>query len=179
MTIVLLGALALWMLLSVANQLRGLRGRLLNRLSSFGLLQDMSLMAPDPPDVDLHMLIRDIYSDGTETAWRQVPIGGRGSRLRALWNPTDREAWKLMLAVTGVAVVNEHLGSRSPDPESVVSISLPFLYLLNLAMAPERAPGAVSRQFMIVESKGFGEERQIELGILSSHHAFDDPPADR
>ena len=103
MTIVLLAVLAVWMLLSVANQIPRLRGRLLIHLGSFGLLPDMSLFAPDLVDMDHHLVIRDISSDGTETAWRQVPFGIRGSPLHAVWNPADREAWALVKAVNGVA----------------------------------------------------------------------------
>lgn len=177
MTIALLAIFALWLLLSLANQIPRLRGPLLTRLSTFGLLQEMSLFAPDPIDIDRHLVIRDIFPDGTETAWRQVLVGSSGSPLRAVWNPADREAWAMIMAVNGVALVGTHLGPKSPDPEGVVSISLPFLYLLNLAMAPSPSPGAVSRQFMIVESTGFDGERRVELGILSSHYAFDDDAA--
>jgi hypothetical protein len=170
MTTVVIVVLAVWLALSVASQLGGSIARALAAHDPLYLIPGRySLFAPDPV-VDYHLVFRDFDPDGTPVGWRESRFtSGRPRGLAgALWNPAHRSYAAVGQAVAAIVELGTRVG---PDGIRLLPVSFPYLFLLYQVMRlPRTTPGA-SRQFMIVESVGFGAERRLALGILSELHA--------
>jgi hypothetical protein len=138
----------------------------------FALLPANAFFAPDPIDVDYHLVFRDFFENGEAGPWREISIE-RDGRFRFLWSTAKRDHQALLAAVSGVAGIQQLVAPLLDAPEVVIQVSLPYLFLLHLFLAAPRTPGAVERQFMIVETRGFGDSRAMDLSILSNPHRFD------
>jgi hypothetical protein len=142
----------------------------------FALLPSNGFFAPDPVDVDYHLVFRDFSEEGDAGPWREIPTE-RDGPLRMFWSTAKRDHQAMLAAVSGLAGLQQLVAPLVEDPESLIQISLPYLFLLHRVLAEPRAPGSAERQFMIVETRGFGESRRMELSILSNPHRFDESHA--
>ena len=171
MTIAITVVLAIWFALSVMNQIPAARRFLTGTLNSFNILPSFALFAPDPADVDYHLVYRDHRADGSCGEWLEIVVAPGGAT-RALWNPTARDCGALLQAVAGLSILSSAVAPRCRNGDLIILVSLPYLLVLNLARAAPRTDGAVARQFAIVESTRFGADRTLELGIASPLHAL-------
>ncbi len=172
MTLVVLIALALWLTASVANQFPGPWTGLLSGLNTFALLPRLHFFAPDPIDVDYHLVFHDFLADGQASPWRQIPTERNGPT-RILWSTAKRDHQAMLTTVAGLAGLQQSVAPVVRDPLAAIQLSLPYLFLLHRARQAPRFPESHERQFMIVETTGFGTSRQVALGILSNPHRLD------
>jgi hypothetical protein len=171
-TTAVLVLLAVWLLLSAANQINGPWTRLLGPLNSVSLLPALFFFAPDPVDVDYHLVFRDFMEDGEAGRWQQIPIEREGP-WRVLWCTAKRDHQAMTLAVAGLAGLQQTVTPVARDPEGLIQVSIPYLFLLHRVLAAPRPAGAQQRQFMVVETSGFRPRRRVALGILSNPHRLD------
>jgi hypothetical protein len=169
MTGLVIAVLGLWLLVSIANQFRGPWGRFLDHLNAYSLLPRLEFFAPDPIDVDYHLAYRDFTADGQPGPWKQIAIERDGPS-RLVWSTAKRDHQAMLGAVSGLAVMQQHVAPLVPDPSAVLQISLPYLFLLHQVQQAPRAVTTTHRQFMVVEAIGFGSSRRLSLGILSNPH---------
>jgi hypothetical protein len=172
MTAIVLGVLGLWLVASVANQVPGPWARFLGPLGGFSVLPGLAFFAPDPIDVDYHLVVRDFLDDGQAGPWKEIPPERHGP-LRALWSTAKRDHQAMLGAVSALASIQQSVAPVVAEPAALMQISFPYLFLLHRARQAPRDPEARERQFMIVETKGFGAERRMDLGILSNPHRLD------
>jgi hypothetical protein len=172
MTTALIVIFALWFAATIANQVPALRRRFAGTLNSFGVLPSLGLFAPEPRDVDYHVVYRDADADGAYTAWRELAFDP-GGPLRALWNPGGRDCGAMIHIVASLSILGGAVAPSCRTGDHVVLVSLPYLVLLHAVLAEPRSPGAVARQFAVVETTGFGADRALSLGISSPLHPLD------
>jgi hypothetical protein len=171
MTVLVLIVLAVWFVLSAANQIPGpWRGRL-GPLSSFSLLPSNSFFAPDPIDVDYHLVFRDMRGSEQIGPWRQIAFESDGWA-RLFWSTAKRDHQAMLAAVSGLAGVQQLVAPVVDDAESIMQVSLPYLFLLHRVLSEPRTHGADERQFMVVQTSGFCQRRGMELAVLSNYHRF-------
>ena len=169
MTILVLVLLAAWLAISVGNQIRGPWARFLGVPNSFALLPRLEFFAPDPIDVDYHLVFHDFLEDGQATPWRRIPAE-RDGPLRILWSTAKRDHQAMLAAVAALAGLQQSVAPVVRDPAAVIQLSLPYLFLLHRVQQGPRLPGSRERQFMVVETTGFGASRRLALGVLSNPH---------
>jgi hypothetical protein len=172
MTWVVYSVFVIWLALSIANQIPFARKRLTSTLNSFGLLPAFSLFAPEPVDVDYHLVWRDLTSEGTYGDWQEL-IFAPSTPGRALWNPGGRDLSALIQVVSDLSILASAFAPSCRSGHRLTLVSRPYLFLLNAVVAQTAGPGAVARQFMVVETSGFGATRRVALGISSEIHALD------
>lgn len=129
----------------------------------------MHFFAPEPSDVDYHLAFRDIAPNGHLGPWHSAPVPSK-SPLGLLWFPEKRDHESLMSAVGGIASLQPVLADLDRDTDALVQLSFPYLFLLNRAQQAAPLAADVRRQFMVVETSGFGPSRTVALGILSNPH---------
>jgi hypothetical protein len=172
MTSIVISLLICWFIFSVANQHPMARRWIPSAIRSLFMLPSLSLFAPEPIDVDYHLLWRDIATNGTVDSWRELNMNSV-SPLRALWNPSGRDFSALIQVTSQLSLLANASESACRTGQHVILVSLPYLFLLNAVAAQPRSTGAADRQFMIVETRGFGADRQLRLGMLSEIHALE------
>jgi len=172
MTALVVGIFIAWFALSAANQIPGPWTSILRPFGVFGLLPDYTFFAPDPIDLDYHLVIRDFFENGEAGSWREIAIE-RDGPLPLLWSTVKRDRQAMLTAVSGLGGIQQFVAPIVDDPEALLQISLPYLFLLHRAVSETRSPGAQARQFMVVETQGFTKPRRMELSILSNPHNFD------
>jgi hypothetical protein len=172
MTALVVGLLLIWLVLSAANQIPGPWTASLGKVGMFALLPANGFFAPDPIDVDYHLVFRDFLENDEAGPWREIPAE-RDGPFRMFWSTAKRDHQAILAAVSGLGGIQQFVAPLTEDPESLIQISLPYLFLLHRVLAEPRTPGAKERQFMIAETRGFGELRRMELSILSNPHRFD------
>ena len=172
MTIALAVVLSMWFLLSVANQVPALRRVFNGTLNSFCLLPALGLFAPEPSDVDYHLAWRDRMSDGTIGTWHEIAFEPAGW-WRAGWNPNGRYGAAILQLVSALSILDGAVAPTYRNGERILLLSLPYLVLLNVVVGQPRDRDSVARQFMIVETTGFGADRKVAVGISSPFHPLD------
>lgn len=165
-----------WFILSVAGQFQTPRTNALRRYDVLQLLPIWTFFAPNPGSSDYHVIVRDRFSNGSLTDWRDaMPIPSQ-TATTWLWNPRKRRQKVLVDAVASVAEMCAPGGDLAIAPEVLrraLLISSPYLVLLNMVVhCVKHAPGATASQFAVVERSGFGHEVQPTLLLRSPFHGL-------
>src|SRR2546422_235827 len=79
----------LWLVATVAYQYGTFR-RALARFDRFEILPSWSFFAPNPATRDSHIVVRDLYLDGTIGAWCPVTFFPTRTALHVIWHPAKR-----------------------------------------------------------------------------------------
>jgi hypothetical protein len=127
-----------------------------------------TFFAPNPGTTDTRVLWRECTVDGAVSPWHDLlpPTGGL---LRAVWNPLKRQ--HKLLTDTGPMVVRAAL--RNPTSDAVL-VGLPYLLLLNRVMSLPSSTLAVSRQFLVVQTRHDGvEDEDIQPLFASRWHRLE------
>jgi hypothetical protein len=172
MTALVIALLGLWLLLSIANQLDGPIRRALAGLNALHLLPRYTFFAPDPIDVDYHLVFRDLAADGSPTAWQECFLGPerRHGLVEVFWDPSHRAHTTLNQVVVAITLLGSSVARASDLGVRVVAVSFPYTFLLHAAMRSPASEQSMRRQFMIVETVGTRPNRRMRLGILSEKH---------
>ncbi len=158
LTAVVVAALGTWLVLTAACQLPLRRLARLQVLDRFGLIPRWNFFAPSPGTSDYHLLVRDHFADGVAGQWQELDLRGPPrTHAAALWNP-DKRTPKALFDVTGMLI--RCAGAREA-PDKTVSLSVPYLMLLNAAASRPCPPLAVGRQFLLMKTDGPGGAPQL------------------
>jgi hypothetical protein len=172
MTIAIATVFAIWLLLSAANQIPAISRRLNGTLNAFCVLPALGLFAPEPADVDYHLMWRDRRADGSLTEWSEIEARSAGW-WRGVWNPRGRDRGAMIQIVSALAILDGAIAPACRNGERVIVASIPYLVLLNVVMSQPASQSAVARQFAIAETSGFGRDRKVALGIASPLHPLE------
>jgi hypothetical protein len=164
----------LWFAASVALYVPGPWQGPIRKLAAWSVMPAVTYFAPDPVDVDFHLVFRDVLLDGTTGSWQEVPFENPRP-LSLLWDLSKRQQRALLDATSELSRLASEVAPACRSGERMLLLSFPYLFLLNLVAHQPRARGATHRQFVIVQSQGFGNERRLSLGIASELHALDRP----
>jgi hypothetical protein len=157
-----------WLALSFLNQSPRVQPMLM-KLNALKLLPFFSLFAPDPIDTDCHLLWRDIGANRKIGPWNELSIFPCAAIVRALWNPCVRELNSLQQVAAELDVLSE-IAAGSPQGQRLIILSVPYLVLLSAVSRLPHSPNAERRQFMVVNTRGFGRERRVEVSVTSEAH---------
>jgi len=135
---------ALWLIVTVLNQLNLDRFKKLMRLDAFHLIPIWTFFAPNPGTSDYYLLFRDRLVNGSLTYWREIVLGAKAPWLRAFWNPERRRSKALLDLATALIQLTQGY------EKAQVTASIPYLLLLELVEAQDRTPLADARQFLIM-----------------------------
>jgi hypothetical protein len=171
-----ISAFVIWFLLSVGNQIGPVADKLA-RFDRFGFLPRWTFFAPNPGIYDHHLVFRecgaevDVSSvDRLEaaaphlSAWLEVSDLYSGRSFPFLWNPQRRLTKTISDVVNGLVIARNRF-SEKPD---VVQFTVEYFLLLHLVQ--RGAAGPSQRQFAIVRTHGFTDDRQTQLVFLSNFH---------
>lgn len=161
-----IGLVLLWLLGTIAYQLSAFR-RVLGRFDGSGIFPSWSFFAPSPATRDSHIVVRDLFLDGTVGAWAPVSFFPTRTALHVIWHPAKRPRKILRDASKSIRLTRRHSVSNG-----VVQCSLPYLLILHYCIARHsRAGNAIARQFAIIETSG-REDRRIWITFISEFHRF-------
>lgn len=157
--------LVAWFAASALHQFRFEWWTRLARFDPLHLLPRWSFFAPNPGRYDVHV----VYRTWTATApgsWREITTT-RLSKWQWCWNPTrytNKGICDLVNSLYGT------IQSGKNAPRSVI-LSGPYISLLSLVMAQRVDDRATThRQFAIVATQHFAEQRQLEVKYISEVH---------
>jgi hypothetical protein len=155
-----------WGALSTAFQFDHPRMRRLSYRDCFGLLPLWTFFAPSPGQTDYHLVYRDQTEDGSTTDLCEISLGERRSACSWLWNPEKRGRKVLSDIVQMLLEISSAEGTKP----SVLLLSTPYTLVLHAVMAEPLSPGAVRRQFVIAQTRGFFRDGPPEVLLRSSFH---------
>jgi hypothetical protein len=166
--VLVVGLFAMWLVLTVLKQMHidvlgGGRAAAGRALLSW-VVPVWHFFAPTPGRHVTHILYRDRLPSGGYTPWREIPAPKRGQIPRVLWNPSKLRAKALIDVLNELSV----LSSRYASSPQLLTLSVPYLLLLNHVSRLPRWYEAVSTQFVLIRR---GEEGD-ELVLLSGHHSL-------
>lgn len=132
-----------------------------------GFIPSWHFFAPTPATDDLHLLYRDRLPGGNITRWREIPPGAPPKWFGPVWNPRRRQNKALIdisveLAKTGVSLAGDAAGMQ---------LSLAYIATLNFVSSLPRDYCADGTQFLIMRSKGVGEDVDHHVIFLSPMHS--------
>src|SRR3954451_23374556 len=124
------------------------------------LIPEYRFFAPKPVEGDYHLLYRDLYADGTTTAWTEACVLEPRTLLHALFNPAKRERKALFDAVV-------QLQDLHPKEPRAIAMTVPYLAVLNYVSHLPRTQGPVYTQFSVMQSYGWLSDRPMATVIVS------------
>jgi hypothetical protein len=138
------------------------------------VIPDWRFFAPEPAVEDNLVIYRLKSSTGEIGAVETVALPRAGA-LRWAWNPGDRRHKALWDLTDGVQRTAKKLNSDEPgsDVSDALTVTVPYLGLLNVVSAEFRQPGSALVQFGIIQSEWPDHE---ELVFLSRWHTLDRQP---
>ena len=164
---VLIAILAIWLLLTIVNQIFLLAGFAKVRVYP-NLDWDPMAVIPRwifwsaPPPREWQLLYRDKLPDGSltpwKTAWRM-----RRNRFRWIWNPEIRR-WK---AVADCCYTLITLASKGGGQRNELFVSWAYVATANYVSGIKPAPDRGFRQFMIANVCGFDNDDPARILFLS------------
>src|SRR5439155_1736988 len=98
--------------------------------------------APNPGVSDHYLLFRDRLVTGSVTCWREIALSDRRRWWRAVWHPHRRRRKALMDLVSALA----QMGVK----DNALTLSVPYLLLLDLVSRHEHSPLSAATQFTIL-----------------------------
>ena len=171
-------AFGVWMALTVAIQFAPV-SRWLARYDRLGMVPRWTFFAPNPGTNDHHVVYRECLSpdadlttpDRIEAAsnmlspWREMADLCPGHHILFLWNPQRR------INKTISDLINAFTITRRENPEFQKYIHYTVEYLILLHLALRDAPPNAQRQFAVVRTNGFGDQRVAVPVFVSQFHS--------
>lgn len=159
---------AIWFLASIIHQFRFKWWHTFARFDVFNLLPRWTFFAPNPGRTDLHLVFRSL-TDSHPGPWIEVK-STRFNAWRWVWNPT-RYSNKVISDL--VNNLHQIMYANKNYPRAII-FSGPYISLLNIVMhQPVPDKTATHRQYAIVATQGFQEDRMIVIKYISEIHHVD------
>jgi hypothetical protein len=163
-----------WFAISVASQFSDRVCDRFPRMATLGLIPFWTFFAPRPGVHDLHLLYRDKLSDGGCGTTLYVPtIEGR-RWYHAIWNPKKFHS-KVVDDLAAALHVQFVEIQRNANNLRILTLSTPYLMLVNLVMRMPRPPGATARQFILALNSSCGPAPNRAILFVSEFHHFAEP----
>lgn len=160
--------LGIWLGLSVLNQFR--RGQWIKPIKRFdrvGILPVWTFFAPNPARSDYRLLYRDMGTEGTLSAWKEIRVRNH-SVLRSVWHPERRIQKGLNVSVASLLRRTTATGTF----EKRRLLEIPYLLILNFVEKQPRDFRALKRQFIIAQTDGVGSDGDPRILFLSAFHVL-------
>ena len=171
MELLVAAILAIWLVLSVLNQVNWKPNSAIRRADIFHLIPRWHFFAPRPATFDYHFVYRTL-SAGHDVVqdWEPILEIPRRTLLSSVWNPT-RRLRKLRVDATQALLRSSR--EKGGGERDIVLLSLPYLLLLNSACSRSRDDAAFV-QFAVLRTHGFESDRPPQVMIRSELHAIHD-----
>ncbi len=156
--------LLVWFIVSLLSQVTRVPLAALKSRDVFSLLPRWSFFAPRPGTFDYHLLFRDYLTDGSYSAWQELPLADQRTISGALWNP-EKRCRKVLSDI-----VRSLIQLRETSTKSAFVMSIPYLITLNYISSVEHNLHAQSTQFMILRTDGFLTANEPRLVFKSDLH---------
>jgi hypothetical protein len=163
-TVVSLSLLTAWLGVSILAQFDIAAAHVTKDHDAFSLLPRWSFFAPHPGTFDYHLWYRDLLSNNTFAAWREVLPAGKRTIGSALWNP-EKRCYKALSDT-----VDSLVQLRKSDPKPSLTLTMPYLTILNYVASRHHDPQATATQFMILRTEGFLADSKPRLVFRSGWH---------
>jgi hypothetical protein len=162
---------AIWLVLSVFNQLKVSLNDRVRRWDVGHLVPRWTFFAPNPGTADYHLVYRDFDAASQPCSpWHEVHMPLR-SRLSLIWNPQKR-ARKVLVDMA------QSLSSLAVDNNAAATFSIPYLALLQLTLHHSQpAANAHARQFGIAQTYGPEQDSEPVFLYRSATHPFHSAPS--
>ena len=157
---------AAWFVATCLRQLPGSFAARATRWDVTGLLPVWRFFAPMPGPFDFHLVYRDELEDGSLTEWAEHRAPPARRWWAFAWNP-DKRLRKALLDVSQ-ELARTNAAARTREQ---VTISVPYLVLLNFVSALPRLPPAAKTQFALMVSRGAEYDEKPEFLFVSAPHA--------
>jgi hypothetical protein len=118
---------------------------------------------------DFLLIVRDLMADGQFTEWRNAPLVEQRRLRHAIYNPHRRNAYAARL------VAREFMTwwQATPRGPAAVPLNHAYLALAGTAIKAPSIPGALGRQFALVEVPAYEREGGIGVAVLSAVHRLE------
>lgn len=161
--------LLLWLIGSVFHQFRLQWWNRIARFDQLNLLPRWTFFAPNPGRNDYHIVYRN-WVDENPGEWQEICTFTTGSLWRWIWNPSRYPS----KAVSDLAnALSRSIYFHRDEPRAVL-LSDAYISILSWVMSQQPTlPETSHRQFALIVTQGFGDNRQLELKYLSKVHRVD------
>ena len=127
------------------------------------LIPEYRFFAPKPVEGDYHLLYRDVFADGTATAWTEVCLLRPRTLGHAFFHPTKRERKALFDAIV-------QLQDLQPKEPRAIAMTVPYLAVLNYVSSLPRTVRPAHTQFAVMQSYGWLSSKPTATVMVSRTH---------
>ena len=165
-TFIVGAGLAIFFLASVIHQFRLPWWQRIASRDRLILLPRWTFFAPNPGRHDLHLVYRD-WTNGQPGGWVELAIPEDNPRWRWIWHPSRFPSKGQSDLLNGLF---QSIRTCRAEPE-LVMLSGAYISLLQWVMAQPGVTGEDSkRQFAIVATQGFSQDRSLQVRYISGMH---------
>jgi len=137
------GLYLLWLVLTIFFQFPKFRD-FISKWDPFYLIPQWNFFAPNPLDMDLHILYKDELKDGSLTDWTEIPIIKKRNSFAFIWNPVKRQQKAFFDVTVELVTYGKANGSKT------LHNTIPYLLFLNYVSNVKRRYDPITTQFMIM-----------------------------
>ena len=158
--------LVVFFLASVIHQFRFSWWQRISNLDRLILLPRWTFFAPNPGRHAFHLVYRDFTLD-QPGGWKELVVSDDDLSWRWFWHPARYPSKGLNDLFN---FLFQSVQSYPEDPQ-LVMLSTPYISLLKLVMTqPGISSECSQRQFAVVATRGFQEDRILEIRYISGVH---------
>ncbi|PTT69019.1 MULTISPECIES: hypothetical protein [unclassified Chryseobacterium] len=142
--------------------------KVLTKIDLVGILPNWSFFAPIPGTSDYRLIFCDYDQLDKKTDWIEIDMGFKHTRrFDFIWNPNKYFQKAIIDLIQNL--IREYTECKQKE---LVQFSWSYLVLLQIVMNEKKPNISVVRQFAIVSTTGFNNERNLELIFLSKKHSI-------
>lgn len=142
--------------------------KVLTRIDLFGILPNWSFFAPIPGTSDYRVMFCDYDQLDEKSDWIEIDMGFKHTRrFDFIWNP--KKYFQKAIIDLIQSLILEYTNCREKE---LVQFSWSYLVLLQIVMSERKSKNSVLRQFAIVSTTGFKNDRKLELIFISKKHSL-------
>jgi len=132
----------------------------------FFLIPSWGFFSPDPLVADHHLLYRDRYSEDQFGHFREVVLQHPRRWYHFAWNPDKQNQKELCDAATVLSLSAIDRGVQT------LTMTVPYLMVLNYVTELQHDAFATHTQFMIVRTSGYPARAEERSVVISEVHAL-------
>lgn len=162
--------LSAWFIISLVFQFSSKAKLVIAKYDIFGLIPSWSFFAPIPGTSDYRLVYRDTTKDNTFSEWEEVLFYEKFSVSRVFWNPQKVEI-KALSDICQIFLKEMTSDFYKTNPKMLM-VTTSYIALLAKVCNEPKPSVSVERQFAILTSKGYDEERKVTPLYVSSSHSL-------
>lgn len=171
-TVLVVAFFIIWFLLSIIFQFNSPAKGILAKFDYLGLLPSWSFFAPIPGTSDYRLVFRDKKNNHNWSEWNEVSFYSEFSFIRTIWNPKKVEL-KALSDIIQILLkeLNNNLYKKNPR---LIMLTTPYMALLTKVNNEPCPDDSIERQFAVLSSSGFGQDRKVVPLFVSSSHLINE-----